>query len=249
MPRINDNLTSKQIAGTNYGYSHTEVDDLGASEYTLVTLAVDRSGSVASFRRDLIDCIKEVIQACQASPKADNLLLRVITFANDVVEFHGFRSLESIRLDDYEHCLDQDGQTCLFLASKNAFDATYDYGRDLIDNDFSVNGIVIVLTDGCENASFNTRQEDVRQALERLESNGGKSVETIKTILVGVNLQSYGVKQYLEDYRAGVGFDQFVPLEDASASTLAKLADFVSRSISSQSQKLGTGVKSESLKF
>ena len=45
------------------------------------------------------------------------------------------------------------------------------------------------------------------------------------------------------------GFTQYIELADAKANTLAKLADFVSRSISSQSQSLNTGGPSKSLSF
>ena len=54
---------------------------------------------------------------------------------------------------------------------------------------------------------------------------------------------------YLSDFSAKAGFDQYVELGDADADTLAKLADFVQRSICTQSMALGTGVTVGSLRF
>ena len=49
--------------------------------------------------------------------------------------------------------------------------------------------------------------------------------------------------------KTNCGFTQYVAIADANATTIAKLGDFVSRSISSQSQALGTGGPSQSLTF
>jgi hypothetical protein len=69
------------------------------------------------------------------------------------------------------------------------------------------------------------------------------------TILVGVNVNDPQVSQCLKDLKDQAGFTQYVELKDATASSLAKLADFVSKSISAQSQALGTGGPSQSLAF
>lgn len=45
MPRL-DNMESTKLPTGNYGFSAQRIEDLGASEYTLVTLAVDDSSSV-----------------------------------------------------------------------------------------------------------------------------------------------------------------------------------------------------------
>ncbi len=49
MPIFDDTTTHHPIDGTTYGYSGTRIEDLGSSEYTLVSIAADQSGSVASF--------------------------------------------------------------------------------------------------------------------------------------------------------------------------------------------------------
>jgi len=65
---------------------------------------------------------------------------------------------------------------------------------------------------------------------------------------VGVGVDS-GTSQELENFKNEVGFTQYIELKNADAKTLAKLAKFVSSSISSQSSALGTGGPSQSLNF
>jgi len=53
----------------------------------------------------------------------------------------------------------------------------------------------------------------------------------------------------LEQFKNEAGIDQFVSIGEATPAKLAKLADFISRSISSTSQALGTGNASQPLTF
>ena len=80
----------------HFGFTATKIDDLLASEYTLVSLVFDRSGSVFPFQRQMEECIKRVVKACQKSPRADNLMIRIVTFDNHLVEEHGFKLLSTI---------------------------------------------------------------------------------------------------------------------------------------------------------
>ena len=86
-------LGKHAILGSHYGFSATHLDDLGAAEYTLVAIAADASGSVTSFKTDIERAIAEVAKACRASPRADNLMLRLLTFDSHVREVHGFMPL------------------------------------------------------------------------------------------------------------------------------------------------------------
>ena len=78
----------------------------------------------------------------------------------------------------------------------------------------------------------------------------GEKLESLVSILVGVNTDaSTGLNQYLDQLRQDAGFTQYISVDKADEKTLAKLASFVSRSISSQSQALGSGGPSQSLTF
>lgn len=244
MPKLNDpSLENVKLPGS-YGYSATKLENLGATEYTLVSIIVDESGSVASFKSEMIDTIKSIVNACRLSPRADNLLIRLVSFDSKLTEVHGFKLLSTCNPDDYNGLLNSGGTTALYDASVNAIDATISYGKTLVGSDFSVNGIVFVITDGGDNASSNSALA-VADSLKRALST--ESLESLVSILIGVNVGDSGIAKYLDDFKVNAGFTQNVNLADASKNTLAKLAQFVSKSISSQSQALGSGGPSQSL--
>ena len=143
MPKLNaENMETKALPTGSFGYSAAKLEDLGASEYTLVTLVVDESGSVYHYQPDMEKCIKEVINACRLSPRADNLMIRLVCFNDEMREVHGFKLLEQCNPEDYKNILAPGGTTALYDVAENAISASADYGKSLTDNDFDVNGIV-----------------------------------------------------------------------------------------------------------
>lgn len=248
MPLLGDSndLENHAIKGSNYGFSATRVDDLGASEYTLVGITVDASSSVSSFEGEINKTVQEIVKACRLSPRADNLMMRLLAFSSDLSEIHGFKPLTECNVDDYANAIRPMGMTALYDASCNLVQSVTQYGKSLSESDFSVNGILFVITDGMDNRSTFTPQS-VAQALK--DAVKSESLESIVTILIGVNIQDPSVSTYLKSFEKEAGFSQYVELGNADSKTLAKLAEFVSKSISAQSQALGTGGPSQSLSF
>jgi len=235
MPRLNDDLEQHQSPTGHFGFSAAKIDDLGASEYTLVTVLIDESGSTSGFRTDMENCLKEIVRACKYSPRADNLLLRFCVFDDKFKEHHGFKPLDKINPDDYNGILNSGGSTALYDASKAVIEASAVYGKQLQGADFTTNAILFVITDGCDNVSTLT-QTEVKKAL--LDAISQENLESLVSILIGIN-DTY-VKRELDTYRQNAGFTQYISVKDANPKSLAKLAEFVSKSISSQSQALGT---------
>jgi hypothetical protein len=129
-----------------------------------------------------------------------------------------------------------------------AVDALYDYGKKLYKQKFLCNAILFILTDGEENASTKvSNPADIKTAIERVRSEG--IVESLRTILIGVNDADQHFKDYLESFRRDAGLDEYVSIGSASPGKLAKLAQFVSQSVSSQSQALGSGTGSQQISF
>jgi len=244
MPRLNDNaMEEKILPNTSFGYSATRIEELGATEYTLVDLVVDTSGSVDAFKGEMEAAIKEVVNACKKSPRADNLMIRFVTFDDAMGEIHGYKLLENCNLSDYDGVLQCGGMTALYDASENAVMSATDYAKDLTENDFAVNSIAIFITDGCDNRST-VSPASVKKALE--EAVRGEATESMVTILIGVGVGSYAdVSNALKRFKDEADLTQYVETKDADANTLAKLAEFVSKSISAQSQSLGTGGASQ----
>jgi uncharacterized protein YegL len=247
MPRMNDNTMQSGAVGTGlqkFEFSATKVDHLGATEYTLVTVAVDETGSTAGFEADLRKCLISAVESCKKSPRSANLLLRVVVFStavpNGVEEIHGFKPLSEIDPNSYRQ-FNPGGGTPLFDAAFSAVGATNAYAKTLAAQDFPTNGIVFVITDGDDNSSGSTISM-IKQEMDR--GKRGEEIESLVGVIVGINASYY--RQQLDNLANGTGM-KYIDAGDATKGKLAKLAEFVSQSISSQSQALGTGGPSQNI--
>ena len=245
MPVLNGaNMSSRHIGGTTYNFSATRIDELGATEWTLVGIVADVSGSVAPFRGAIEACIKEVVCSCRHSPRADNMMLRMVHFDDAVQEIHGFRPLTQCHVGDYTGSVKTGGTTALFDAAHNVVESIRMYGQDLVEQDFEANAILFVITDGGDNAS-SLGADDVRRALA--DTITSEALDSMVSILVGVNVNNQNLSKYLNSFKDKAGFTAYIELADAHEATLAKLANFVSKSIRTQSQSLNTGAAPASL--
>jgi len=236
---------SRRLAGSAYGFSGTRLDALGASEYTLVGIAADQSGSVASFRTEIEACLGEIVRACASSSRADHLMLRLTAFDSSLHEVHGFKPLPTLAPDDYTGCLAPGGSTALHDAAHNAVASIVSYGDTLGKNDLAVNGLVFVLTDGGDNAS-QLDAAAVAQAVS--DAVASEQLQSMRTVLVGVGVGA-STSQVLMRFSAQAGFDEYIALDRADAATLQRLARFAVRSIAASSTALGHGGPVASLTF
>jgi hypothetical protein len=241
MKLFNDDMQVAQIG--NFNFSGVRPDKLGATEYTLVSLVMDKTGSVDGFQGELLNVKRAVVEACQKSPRANYLMLRSVEFYSSIDEVHGFVELASIDASKYvePNCY---GSTALNDAAFASIAATNEYAKTLADNDFGSNGIVIVVTDGDDNASAQTAKSVAAEISRGVQN---EWLESLVVILVGVNASRY--KRELEAFQKTANIAQYVDIGDATPAKLARLADFVSRSISAQSASLGTGGPSQALTF
>lgn len=266
MPIIGDDdgLETFNIPNSHYGFSAAKIGDLQATEYTLATVVFDESGSTAGFSADMEKATQEIVKSCRHSPRADNLMFRTVVFGTKMSEYHGFKLLESCNVADYQGFYGKSGNgatTALFDSAHNAIKASNAYAKQLSANDFLCNGIVFVVTDGDDNASLLTAVQVGESLKEAVQS---EAMESLVAILIGVNVNDPRLHAYLTEFAQKAGFTPiktkdpntgketevpYLSLTDASEKTLAKLAKFVSQSISSQSQALGTKGPSQSLVF
>jgi len=239
-------LLSKNLenlnAGSGYKFSATKINDLGAAEYTLATIVMDASSSVEGYAVQLEQALKTIFKACDKSPRRDNLMLRLTQFANRLTELHGFKLLSTINEKDYDNILQLGGSTALFEAVDEALQATGTYGKQLTSQDFLVNAIVVAVTDGENNCGAIMDPAQVKKSLQAVRRS--ENLESILLILVGVTQDDISLNTYLQTVKDDGGFDQYISIGRATPGKIAKLADFVSQSISSTSTALGSGKSS-----
>ncbi|MBI4068161.1 hypothetical protein HY413_01995 [Candidatus Kaiserbacteria bacterium] len=246
MPKLMDpNMEVATIGGLQqFKFSGVRTEHLGATEYTLVTIATDSTGSVSGFEADLRKAEITAVEACKKSPRSNNLLLRLVRFSTSfpsgIEEIHGFKPLSEIDTATYPAVVPQ-GMTPLYDAAFSAVGATNVYAEKLNADEYLSNGIVFIITDGDDNESRSTPAM-IRKEIEKAVK--GEHIESLITVLVGINATAF--QQRLEEFGRDTGL-KYIDVGDVTKGKLAKLADFVSQSVSSQSQALGTGGPSQSI--
>lgn len=227
----------------NFTFSGVRPDKLGATEYTLVTIVTDKTGSVGGFENELVAMKRAVVEACKKDPRAEFLMLRNVCFNTKIDEEHGFVELATIDPKKYSapKC---EGMTALHDAVYSSVAVSNAYAKTLRDSDFCVNAVVFIITDGDDNSSSHTIA-DVKKELARGVAQ--EFLESLNVILIGVNAAQ--CRQSLENFQRQAGLTQYVDAGSASPRQLANLAGFVAKSISSQSQSLGSGGPSQALVF
>ncbi|MFW9871801.1 MAG: hypothetical protein ACFFG0_01780 [Candidatus Thorarchaeota archaeon] len=233
----------------NFKFSAIRPENLGATEYTLVTMVIDVTGSVRDFADELLDCVKSIVGACKKNQRSENLMLRFITFNETLEEIHGFLPLADIDPNNYDEFF-PDGMTALYDASYSGIGATLTYAKNLIDQDFDVNGCIYIVTDGADNKSKITPKH-IADMME--EASRNEQIHSLITVLVGLNDPkspwTKEVKMELDKFKNEGKLTQFVDAGDATPDKLARLGNFVSESISSQSQALANKTQSQPLTF
>lgn len=240
---------------SGFGFTAKPVADLESQAYTIGNILCDNSGSVSGYKTELEKAISAAAEACLKSPRAEDMLLRVATFNDSLSEIHGFLSLNDIgdpavadaaqRISQhYNGSIRCGGSTALYDAALESIETVRAYAEKLVANRYSANGICFIITDGGENASRTASIQKIKDALHKVRTD--EKLESLKVVLVGVGS---GMDQYFQDFANQCGFDQYINIGDATPAKLARLAAFISKSISSSSQALGTGGQSQNIVF
>ncbi len=225
-------------AGSHYKFSATRPEKLGASEYTLVTVVCDTSGSVQPFAAQLELMLKTVFKACNKADNArrENILFRLTQFNDGLTELHGFKELGKINEDDYTNILQLGGMTALFDAADEALKVSEAYAEHMVQMSFDVNAIVFIITDGQNNIGRIRDASAIRHTVETVIRS--EKLMSVVTVLVGVTNDDTNLDAYLSTFKNDANLSQYVSIGKATPGKLAKLAQFVSQSISSTSQAL-----------
>lgn len=232
-------MEDRQIDGAGtFKFSAVRPEDLENTQYTLATIVVDKSYSVSGFQADLLETMKTVIRSCEEHPMSENLLIRVVQFSSALEEIHGFKPLSEINIDsDYD--LQCHGNTALFDSTFDAVGATRTYGNELYEQDYDVNSIIFIITDGEDNNSYNADPSKIKEEIDKVLRE--EKIESISTLLIGVNTQEAYIRDYLDRFKNEANLMEYIDMGEVTPKKLAKLAQWISHSISSTSQSLGTG--------
>jgi hypothetical protein len=252
MPRIvaGEGMIINTAAGA-IQYSAVKPELLtGCSKYTLATIVGDNSGSVGTFKDLLLKAYKESVKSCKADDMSAQMLIRATSFKDSQIdEIHGFRLLKTIDVDAVYQPFACDGWTNLLDAMDDAISSTLDLSKKLIDDDYYVNGIIFVITDGCENSSTKVKNAaEIKSLISQAKAN---VIESLRVVLIKLNVTDPSVSRKLDALAkdAGIPDEDTIDAGVADEKSIARLIGFIHKSTSSTSQVVGSGGPSVATTF
>jgi len=239
MPRFDtgeDSVINQTLSG--YQFTAVDINQLDDFEYTLVNIAVDQSGSVSNFKSEMEKCLSNIVDICKKSHSVNKILFRLTGFNDSVFEIHGEKMLRSIDNNDYKGSLICRGMTAVKEATLNAIEYCEKRADELKQNDMFTNAVIYIITDGDDNASRGISNDYIKNSISRIRNS--EKLTSLTIVLVGVNTNENNIKILLNNYNVEAGFDAYIDIGSADASTLGKLGELISQSISSASQNIAS---------
>lgn len=168
------------------------VDALATDQATLVCWVIDRTGSMSGNRSDLIKAYNEGLAALKASKASDEILMQTLLFDSDqgTEVLHGYLPIDQVP--------DLSQSTYILGGMTNLHDATFDgisgavaYGASLRNGGTITKVVVVIMTDGGENASRDHSERELRTLIEDLLR---EEIYTIALVAFGFEGNSYAGK-------------------------------------------------------
>ncbi len=145
----------------------TSLDQLASNEVTLAMNIMDMSGSMSSHAADLIRAYNnDYLEAMRHSTAVDDILVSTILFNDQIELLHGYMPLPDISSLSRTR-YNPSGTTALYDAVASGLTNMVLYAQQLRQSGVMVRCIVIVYSDGGDNASAQ-RAQDIRKAAEDL---------------------------------------------------------------------------------
>jgi uncharacterized protein YegL len=153
------------------GAAGYDVENLTASDVTLVTLLVDQSSSIAG--RDLEDAVRGgqsmLVDSMAASREREGILVALWTFDDAHRALHSYVPVEqATRLDRTNYR--STGSTALYDTWCDALASNVAYAQQLRDAGTLCRSVVVVVTDGEDTSSKRTAGECARLSKDLLAS-------------------------------------------------------------------------------
>lgn len=149
------------------GCAGIDIDDIDSEEVTLVTVLIDASDSMHLHTGEVVKAYKEqFLEPLKKAKNAESILVSTWVFSrtgdpkDNVRLVHGYTPVPQCpEIDNDYH---PNGMTPLYDAVFKGITGLVSYGQSLRDNGTRTKSIVVILSDGWENAS-NVGKATVRQ--------------------------------------------------------------------------------------
>lgn len=203
--------------GADIEAQNTAIDDLESENVNLMLIGIDGSGSMSSYRNDMMQCLTDFKDALENSKEANEILVARTDFASDI-DIGGYKAI-----DEFDTSFSAGGCTAMYDAVVEGSAKMLEYRKYLRDQGVRVKCVFAIFSDGYENGS----KADVaaaRQAIANLNR------EEITTAFI-----SFGSDAKVEAQKLG-----FVNMLEvgSSASELRKAFNCLSKSVIESSKSV-----------
>lgn len=180
--------------------------ELGATEATIVTFVADGSGSMYEVADAVRESLKESVEAMEESKSAAALTLSLIVFRDNVEVVFANKPVGNVIDTDIRY--HADGTTALYDAVMDALTGALAYEESLLQAGLSTKVIVVVFSDGADNASRTATAAKVKAVV-------GEVYGRENWILAFVGFQTYETDRGI-DYKniaQGMGFPALLEID------------------------------------
>jgi len=236
MPLLADDTLDPSTTRSKFGFTHVPLDSLTGTQYVLVRLSYDTSGSTSGFTAQTLKLIRTVVEGLRLNPATlDTVLLSICEFNSSLSEVHGFVPVRSIDPAHYQEPV-AGGCTVLYDSMLSSWEALATLGKDMVQQDFDVALVNIHITDGIDVGSryLPRNSADLKATLIRQEQ-----YSTVTSVLLGINVEDAEVKRFLSDLKSTGAFDHYESVDDASPESISKLVGIIVSTSVSASQSFG----------
>ena len=204
------------------GAAGLDMEDIAASDVTLVTVMIDASSSIASsgLEQAVRDGQNSLIDAFVATKEKESILMALWTFNHELRVHHSYVTVDdATRLDKNSYAAL--GSTRLYDTWCDALASNVAYAQRLRDGGTPCRSIVVVITDGADCGSQRTARDCKKISQDLLAS------EQFVLAFVGVGND---VDFQLVAKTMGVPDTSITVQKDATPTTLRQLFHMVSQS-------------------
>ncbi|MGD9887570.1 MAG: hypothetical protein AB7T03_06410 [Bacilli bacterium] len=167
---------------------------------TEMVFILDRSGSMKNLEKQTIDSFNEMI--AKQKNVVGEAVISTVLFDHEILLFHNRIDLKEILPLTCEHYFAR-GTTALYDAIGKTISRISRYQENLFDNEKPEKTIVVIITDGMENASSEYRLPTIKRMIEVQKSQNsweflflGANIDAVETA------RSFGISgNYAADYQ------------------------------------------------
>lgn len=247
-----DTIQSMTVSGFQFsGVPIVGNSSLDSNNYTLAEVICDDTGSLYGKAKEIEEYgLKNIVKMVQSVPTSARIMLRMSKFSTvypkGVQEIHGMKLVRNCDLNDYNGVLKTSGGTPLAAATLYGIEAAEKYGKDMYDQEYDSNAVIYIITDG-EETQFIPTTSKIKETINRIRQDE-KGLVSIITVLIGVGTkQRTNVKTLLDKFKDECGIDSYIDIEDTTPSSLGKLGQIISQSLSSASKNVNSKDTSQTI--